>query len=95
MNGCNQNLVKKTTNSTCAAQCNHDLDLLALKRAGVFLGILLVCGGLGCWPTMPDTTSTGEGNVKLDPTLYPGQRIQGEPNDTFVEQLVASAFDSV
>jgi len=36
---------------------------------------------------MPDTTSTGEGNVKLDPTLYPGQRIQGEPNDSFANAL--------
>lgn len=64
-----------------------------LLTLGVALSAALSTGG-GCdlsgWL---DGSASVDRNVGLNPILFPGQRIQGEPNDTFSEALNA-IFDS-
>ncbi len=51
------------------------------------LGLLVFAATMGgCIPPV-ETPSGGDGNVGLDPKDFPGQRIQGEPNNTFDQPL--------
>jgi len=43
--------------------------------------------GCGCVPPPADPQKATDGNVGLDPRLFPGQRILGEPNDSFAEPV--------
>ncbi|HSW45880.1 MAG TPA: hypothetical protein VLM89_09945 [Phycisphaerae bacterium] len=46
-------------------------------------GLVLALGGC-----VPETSNTStDGNVGVDPAAYPGERVRGEPNDTFNEPI--------
>lgn len=49
---------------------------------GVALSVIFIGGGCdGGW------TAVEDGNVGINPNLYPNMKIQGEPNDTFAEPV--------
>ncbi len=54
--------------------------------------LLLVSASSGCDPGAW-LTGGKDGNVGLNPAMFPGKRIQGDPNDTFSDALEA-IFDS-
>lgn len=59
-----------------------------MPRVAAFAAFTLLVLG-GCWgnPVPDESTQPCDGNVGLDPQLYPGQRIAGEPNDSFAEPV--------
>ncbi|UCD29103.1 MAG: hypothetical protein JSV03_01060, partial [Planctomycetota bacterium] len=71
-----------------------DFKYRFIPRLIVILAVVPIVMIAGCTPALPQNGITTDGNVGIDPNLYPNQRIQGEPNDSFANPLEVILNDS-